>query len=90
MIHNRIDLLIFPVYQVYSYYCDVPSCNFLTNFIEEAKFHKMEGHTVVDNHETTDELFSAAIKQCFDDLNESLEEKVTTAFILKKTEYWRL
>lgn len=40
----------------------------------------MEGHTVVDNHETTDELFSAAIKQCFDDLNESLEEKVTNFY----------
>ena len=44
----------------------------------------MEGHTVVDNHETTDELFSAAIKQCFDDSNESLEEKVNSFYFKKK------
>jgi len=65
--------------EVNTFFCDVSDCEFYTNSIDEANFHNIEGHTVIDNCENTDHLFRASIGQCFTGLDEVQQEKIFKA-----------
>ena len=48
----------------------------MTNWKDEAKFHKTEGHKMVDNRDSTNDIFKYALKDSYGHMDKELSKKV--------------